>query len=200
MKARVSIILLPALLAAVNSQEYHCGACHCNPRFNFEQAPQTGTHENAATSCEHVARSNPNGLSSYQWITNSSGDKVLVYCTASTQCCSHGDVGWMRVANFDMSDPHQFCPPVFQERNAPARCCGRTLNTGGCQSMVFDTKGVTYSKVCGRVIACQYGTPSGFYTPYSGSNSNSIEHAYLEGVSFTHGSNPRKHIWSLQMA
>lgn len=120
----------------------------------------------------------------------------MVYCTAATQCCSQGDEGWMKVADFDMSNPHQYCPYGFQERSAPARCCSRTLTTGGCQSMVFPAQGVTYSKVCGRVISYQYGSPSGFYTPFSGSNNNSINHAYIEGVSITHGSNPRKHIWS----
>ena len=215
MKMTYFLILLTSLMAAAialeDSNTSACeGAismptfnCNCNnPQNKQEASPdrqqtcEASSYASPAPSCQEVARSRPHQLPSYQWIKNSTFHPVMVYCTAATQCCSQGDVGWMKVADFDMSNPHQDCPPGFQERSAPARCCGRTLNTGGCQSMVFDTQGVTYSKVCGRVIGYQYGSPSGFYTPYSGSNSNSIDHAYLEGVSITHGSNPRKHIWS----
>ena len=63
--------------------------------------------------------------------------------------------------------------------------------------MHFSTQGVKYSKVCGRVIAYQVGSPSGFYTPRT---KNVIDDAYIDGVSVTHGSNPRKHIWSFANA
>ena len=210
---KYTLILLALLIAATSAlEESNSSACQgaiSMPTFNcncnnphpaecpdIPQIYEASSYTSPAQSCEEVAQSKPYQLPSYQWIKNSTYHTVMVYCTAATQCCSQGDVGWMKVADFDMADPHQDCPPGFQERSAPARCCGRTLNTGGCQSMVFQTQGVTYSKVCGRVISYQYGSPSGFYTPRSGSNSSSIDHAYLEGVSITHGSSPRKHIWS----
>ena len=59
--------------------------------------------------------------------------------------------------------------------------------------MVYHT-----TKVCGKIIGYQFGFPSGFYTPYI--SGNSIESAYLDGVSLTHGGNPRKHIWSFANA
>ena len=214
MKKTLILILLTSLMAVtIALEESNTSACegtismpsfNCNCNYNNPQADRPGSQQTCeassqvspALSCQDVAQTKPHQLPSYQWIKNSTFHPVMVYCTAATQCCSQGDIGWMRVANLDMSNPHQDCPPGFQERSAPARCCGRTLNTGGCQSMVFDTQGVIYSKVCGRVIGYQYGTPSGFYTPYIGGDSNSIDNAYLEGVSITHGSNPRKHIWS----
>ena len=47
--------------------------------------------------------------------------------------------------------------------------------------------GYTYTKVCGRVIGYQVGHPDAFHS------SKSIDKAYVEGVSITHGS-PRSHI------
>ena len=212
---KYTLMLLTSLMAATSAlEESNSSACqgaismptfncNCNNPPNKQavspgnrQTCEASSYESPALSCEEVAQSKPRQLPSYQWIKNSTFDPVMVYCTAATQCCTQGDVGWMKVADFDMSDPHQDCPPGFQERSAPSRCCGRTLNMGGCQSMVFQTQGVTYSKVCGWVIGYQYGSPSGFYTPGAGSNRNSIDHVYLEGVSITHGSSPRKHIWS----
>ena len=57
----------------------------------------------------------PYQLPSYQWIKNSTYHTVMVYCTAATQCCSQGDVGWMKVADFDMTNLHQHCPPGFKQ-------------------------------------------------------------------------------------
>ena len=123
----------------------------------------------------------------------------MVYCTATTQCssCNQGDVGWMRIANFDMSDPNQDCPQGFKQFSTPTWSCERTLSRGGCQSMHFKTQGVEYSKICGRVIGYQVGSTSGFYTLRLPSV---IDNAYIEGVSITHGSTPRKHIWSFATA
>ena len=103
----------------------------------------------------------------------------------------------MRIANFDMSNPNQDCPQGFKLYSTPIRSCGRTLTSGGCQSMHFSSQGVEYSKVCGRVIAYQFGSPTGFRTPRLPSV---IDGAYIEGVSITHGSGPRKHIWSFANA
>ena len=174
--------------------------CNCNhpkedkvDRPEVERMNTVGTYASPGDSCEEIALTKPHQLPSYQWIKNCTFDSVLVYCTASTQCCSQGDVGWMRVANFDMSNPNQDCPQGFQLYSTPIRSCGRTLTSGGCQSMHFDTQGVEYSKVCGRVIAYQFGTPSGFYNPRLPS---SIDNVYIEGVSITHGSSLKKHIWS----
>lgn len=171
-------------------------SCNCNcqgpqdsPRV--EQTSDIGTYTSPAPSCQEIARSKAHQLPSYQWIKNSTCDPVMVFCSVATQCCSQGDVGWMRVANFDMSDSNQNCPQGFSQRSSPIRACGRTLRSGGCQSMYFSAGGVKYSKICGQVIGYQFGTPSAF----SGGSTN-IDGAYVDGVSITHGSSPRKHIWT----
>ena len=172
--------------------------CNCNnpqPAMcpDCPQTCEASSYASPALSCEEVARLKPHQLPSYQWIKNSTFHPVMVYCTATTQCssCSQGDIGWMKVADFDMSNLNFHCPAGFKQYNNPIRACGRTLNTGGCQSLHFPVQGVSYSKVCGQVIGYQVGTPSAF-----SSASTNIDGAYVDGVSITHGSNPRKHIWT----
>ena len=58
--------------------------------------------------------------------------------------------------------------------------------------------GIPYSQVCGRVIAYQDGTPDGF-GPYFFNGQRlgyTIDDNYLDGISVTHGFNPRKHVWT----
>ena len=96
---------------------------------------------------------------------------------------------WTRVAYLNMNDTTQVCPSVWQDRSTNGvRVCGRHTSSG-CYGTFYPT-GCTYSKVCGRVIGFQIGHTDGFHT------STSINGAYVEGVSITHGS-PRSHIWTL---
>ena len=104
----------------------------------------------------------------------------------------------MRVANLDMTDPNQNCPAGFRLVNrtsAPLRTCGRP-GPVGCVSTTFQTYGVEYSHVCGRVIGYQDRTPDAF-APYADSSGGmTIDSYYVNGVSFTHGQSPRQHIWT----
>jgi hypothetical protein len=52
-----------------------------------------------------------------------------------------------------------------------------------------------YSRVCGRIIGYQVNTPDAFHPICSGPRD--ISNHYVDGISLTHGSNPRKHnIWT----
>jgi len=74
--------------------------------------------------------------------------------------------------------------------------CGRIdIVTPGCDSAVFPTNGVNFTQVCGRVIAYKYGYPDAFWTYHI--QNRGIDDYYIDGISITHGSNPRNHIWSL---
>ena len=96
---------------------------------------------------------------------------------------------WTRVAYLNMNDTTQFCPSVWRDRTMNGvRVCGRQ-SSSGCYGTFYPT-GRTYSKVCGRVIGFQIGHTDGFHS------FSSINSAYIEGVSITHGS-PRAHIWTL---
>ena len=62
-----------------------------------------------------------------------------------------------------------------------------------CISAMFPVNSVEYSNVCGRIIGYQFGSPNAFR---EGPNPRVIDGLYVEGVSLTHGSTPRKHIWT----
>ena len=105
-------------------------------------------------------------------------------------CCE--GVGWTNVAYINMDDPSHHCPLAWSETTHNShRACGR--RDGGCQSVVFNMSGIRYNKVCGRVIAYQYGQPEGFNT-----RALPLDSFYIDGVSLTRG-NPRQHIWSFVM-
>ena len=65
------------------------------------------------------------------------------------------------------------------------------LRRAFCTPVLHSSGGRTYTKVCGRVIGYQIGHPDAFHS------SDSINSAYLEGVSITYGSFIHTHIWML---
>ena len=157
-----------------------------------------GTVENPASSCQQIVLLEPQSLPGYKAIRTPDGQINTLYCTLSAPCCG-STLGWTRLALVNMTDSSQICPTGLRQINSPKRSCGRTnLASGGCSSVTFDSYGLSYSNVCGKIIGYQFGSPSGFYTPRI--SGNSIESAYLEGVSLTYGKNPRKHIWSFANA
>ena len=101
-----------------------------------------------------------------------------------------GSTGWRHVAYFNMSDPSQQCPSVWQEITTPHRVCGRRPGGPSCEGLTYSTGGVQYDQVCGRIIGYQLGNTDSFH-----GSSQSINTYYVDGVSLMHGS-PRQHIWT----
>ena len=66
--------------------------------------------------------------------------------------------------------------------------------SAGCSSQYHSTRGVPYAEVCGKAIGYAYGSPDA--QPWPEGTYRSIEEAYTDGISITHGSTPRKHIWT----
>ena len=102
----------------------------------------------------------------------------------------------MRVANVDMADPNQNCPAglrLITRTSAPLRTCGKPRQSG-CVSTTFQTYGVEYSHVCGRVLGYQDESPDAFGQWYL--RGGTIDSNYVDGVSLTHGQSPRQHIWT----
>ena len=147
-----------------------------------------------AGSCRTISKDRPDLPSGNYWIRSSNGTAIQVYCDMSRQCCGGTTGGWTRVAYLDMTDPNQQCPPSWQvaDTSTGVRSCARTNNAGAsCDSAFYpNTGGNSYSQVCGRVIGYQYCTTDGF-EPDGGIDGN-----YVDGVSVTHGSSPRQHVWS----
>ena len=104
-----------------------------------------------------------------------------------------------RIALLNMSAASHQCPAEWREISSPRRSCGRNSNSSSCQSVFYTTNGVSYSRVCGRVIAHQYCAPNAF-SAYNEDSTMTIDDAYVDGISITHGSNPRKHIWTFAAA
>ena len=160
----------------------------------FQENARVGTFLRPASSCKDISQENPSGN---YWIQSRRlSSPVLVYCDTNRRncdsCTSTG--GWTRVANIDMRDTSQQCPAGFlliSRNQSPRRTCGRPDGFTGCVSTTFTAYGIQYSRVCGRIIGYQIGSPSGFST-----GSNSIDSHYMAGISLTHGQ-PREHIWSL---
>ena len=103
----------------------------------------------------------------------------------------------MRVANLNFTDTNQNCPTGFRLITSPKRTCGTPGRS--CASTTFPLNGVKYSKVCGKIKAYQDSTPDAFH-PYYLNSDLTIDNQYVDGISLTHGQQPRKHIWTFAAA
>ena len=128
--------------------------------------------------------------SDYYWIQNGTGGATRVYCDMNRHCCNSTG-GSMRVAYLNVTEQLE-CPAGFTLITDPVTACGRVVG-GGCTSIVYSTYGIGYSRVCGRIEAYQHGSPDSFV-------GGSIDSQYLDGISITYGSSPRKHIWTFAAA
>ena len=103
----------------------------------------------------------------------------------------------MQVVKLDMTNSSHQCPPGTTLRtDLPSRLCGIGISGLGCSSTIFDMYGIEYSQVCGKIIGYQDRTPDAF----GQASQPSIDTTYVDGISLTHGRNPRKHIWTFAAA
>ena len=144
-----------------------------------------------ANSCADIYQDHPSG---YYWL-NVANEPQLVYCSLNENRCSCNDSDgkWMRIAYLNMSDPSAQCPDGWREVPSPIRTCRRQFNTS-INSVNYTSYGIPYLRVCGRIIAYQYGSPEAFLG-YIGQNQGTLEDAYVDGLSITYG-HPRNHIWT----
>ena len=122
---------------------------------------------------------------------------VYKYCDMTFSC---GNItgGWMRVVKLNMTDTSQQCPRGLVERNETGiRQC--RIGENGCFSVYYYTEGVSYSQVCGRIKSYQVGSTNAFRDFYRGL-ATTIDSNYVTGVSLTHGTRPRQHIWTFAAA
>jgi hypothetical protein len=147
----------------------------------------------AASSCRAILRCHQNNAPSrYYWIRVRESNRIVkkrVYCDMEDMRCGISG-GWMRVAQFDMTDPDDTCPSPLNTITSPKRMCIRPTASGGCYSVFYSTHGIPYSRVCGRALGYAYYAPDAFYNWKVGING-----IYVDGLSITHGTR-RKHIWT----
>ena len=107
-----------------------------------------------------------------------------------------GDTGgWRRAVYLNMRDTNTDCPTGWRLTGYSKRTCGR-VSTGSrtCDSVFFQVSGGSYSQVCGRIRAYQWGLTDGF-VGFNAFGQTTIDSAYVDGVAVMHGS-PRQHIWT----
>ena len=122
---------------------------------------------------------------------------IQVYCSTSIAFSCNGVLGqWRRVAflNASSANPLQ-CPGDLQVRNSDPPSCVHAGASSGCSAVDYETNGMEYSQVCGRVHGRYSLTPDGFLK-IGRPQDVSIEGNYVDGVSLTYGRNPRNHIWT----
>ena len=144
---------------------------------------------NPLPSCSSLPKESASG---YYWVNSSDGHAVEVFCDTSEPCGSPGS--WMRVVKLDMDKHSNRCPKTLCLDTNYKRRCRICTYAPSCSSEVYNTEKITYSKVCGKIIAYQIGTPNAFFIGLN-KTAKSINEIYVDGVSLTHG-RPRKHIWT----
>ena len=151
-----------------------------------------------ASSCLHVLQSISSPPSGYYWVTASNGSAVRVFCDM-TRSCGGVTGGWTKVAYFDNSLASGHSCPGNTITRAPVGVGHQYCDIGfiGCGSATFDTLGLPYNRVCGRVFGYQAGLLNAFKR---GPSEQVIDSNYVDGVSLTYGRNPRKHIWTFAAA
>lgn len=173
-------------------------------RENIVPALQCGIGEceaNPAYSCNHVLEGNPLSQDGWYWLQNTCGVAIQAYCVIGNPCnCTGGGGAWRRMINFDMSDPDEVCPSGTVEITTPVRSC-RGVRGGrrGCGQAFVDSDNLPYSRVCGRAVGYQFGSPDAFRA-YFDNRDYTVDDNYFDGMSLTYGFSPRKHIWTFVSA
>ena len=162
---------------------------HYNPGYS----PSHPAH-----SCKEIYDRNTSTPSGYYWLVSSSEKFTRVYCDMERTC---GGVqgGWMNVISINMPNPSSSCPFGLKTLTSPKRLCARNSDRAGCSSAYLDMHGVEYSRVCGKIIGYQQKSPDAFASYYD-NRAITIDGVYVDGISLTHGHNPRKHIWTFAAA
>ena len=107
---------------------------------------------------------------------------------------------WKRVVYINMTNPNHSCPANsgwHEETHTGKRVCDRIdAPINNCGEATFDVDDIigAYTKICGRIIGFKRGTTEGFGKARI--ESTSLEEEYVDGVSITHGKNPRHHVWT----
>ena len=100
--------------------------------------------------------------------------------------------GWTRVVEIDLTNGDE-CPAAWEKIEVnDIHMCRSPSDDRGCYSAVFSTNGTQYTKIHGMVKGYQKGSTDAFENKYN----NTIDDAYVDGVSITLPSTPRTHVWT----
>ena len=107
----------------------------------------------------------------------------------------HVTPDWIKVVEFDLTKGDN-CPKPWRKIliNGTAMCQSSHHGKPGCPSAVFSVNGIEYNKIRGMVRGYQKGSTDSFNS-YRYQRVG-INGAYVDGVSITLASSPRKHVWT----
>ena len=151
-----------------------------------------------ASSCKEILQLAPQSPSGLYWIRGTDNGPKHKYCDMERSCKGVAG-GWMRLASIDMNDTSSNCPSGLRTITSPRRLCAKNIDGDGCSSVIFPVQGVQYSRMCGKIIGYQQSTPDAFKS-YILLGQTSLDSNYVDGISLTHGTNPRQHIWTFVAA
>ena len=156
------------------------------------------TPSHPADSCREIKELSPTAPSGYYWLRGTGDSYVHMYCDMSRSC---GGItgGWMPVTKINMTNSSHTCPAGLKLLTTPKRLCAKNIDGGGCSSATFNLHGIRYTHVCGKIIGYQQKSPDAFHH-YNWNCRLTIDNVYVDGISLTHGRNPRKHIWTFAAA
>ena len=143
-----------------------------------------------AASCKEIYECNLNSPSGYYWRNSSPPEQM--YCAMNLTRCGNITGGWTRVAHINMTSPEGTCPSPLLTIASP-RSCSRS-GGAGCSSVYLSTFGVPFTQVCGRAIGYQHHSADAFGG--FGGLSMTIDDPYVDGLSITYDSTPRRHLWT----
>ena len=159
------------------------------------------------SSCENIFYNNPAirnkpgyyRINDNQWTYCNMSAIANKYVTISGDfitTCAGVKGRWRRIANVNISAGDD-CPREWRKatQSGISFCRVARSDTETCSSASFSTNGISYHSVCGRARGYQKGHPLAFYGSQSNYN-KAIDDDYVSGLSITHGSNPRQHIWT----
>ena len=129
---------------------------------------------NPAKSCHQIMELVPDSPSGYYYVRQNTGPALGVYCDM-TRSCGGVRGGWMQVASFDIDISPHSCPSGLCPLTDHKRRCVIPSDGPGCASIMFNIHGISYQRVCGKVIGYQKGTTDAFHNFHS----HSIDGAYV---------------------
>ncbi len=142
-----------------------------------------------AQNCMQIHDSNSDVESGMYWLRNTAGNVFTAYCDFDLVCNSFNRTGWMRIANFDLTDVTQTtCPNSnnFRLIEGNERYCERMTAGYGCNEHTYSVSSIPYTRVCGRATGLQIGGTDGFLeeTP-----NRPVSDVYVDGISLTYNGN-----------